>query len=69
MLGPVIHTPLLDRMSIQLQFTLGNTVSQCIDSLVPVHYTVYHYFIIVVHILINWEKNTISATNAVQTHL
>jgi len=25
MLGPVIHTPLLDRISIQLQFTLGNT--------------------------------------------
>jgi hypothetical protein len=25
MLGPVIRTPLLDRMSIQLQFTLGNT--------------------------------------------
>jgi hypothetical protein len=25
MLGPVIHTLLLDRMSIQLQFTLGNT--------------------------------------------
>jgi hypothetical protein len=24
MLGPVIHTPLLDRMSIQLQLTLGN---------------------------------------------
>jgi hypothetical protein len=26
MLGPVIRTPLLDRMSIQLQFTLRNTV-------------------------------------------
>ena len=26
MLGPVIRTPLLDRMSIQFQFTLGNTV-------------------------------------------
>jgi hypothetical protein len=25
MVGPVIRTPLLDRMSIQLQFTLGNT--------------------------------------------
>jgi len=25
MAGPVIRTPLLDRMSIQLQFTLGNT--------------------------------------------
>jgi hypothetical protein len=25
MMGPVIHTPLLDRMSTQLQFTLGNT--------------------------------------------
>jgi hypothetical protein len=25
MLGPVIRTPLLDRMSIQLQFTVGNT--------------------------------------------
>jgi len=25
MLGPVICTPLLERMSIQLQFTLGNT--------------------------------------------
>ena len=25
MLGPVIRTPLLDRMSIQLQFTFGNT--------------------------------------------
>jgi len=24
-LDPVIHTPLLDRMSIQLQFTLRNT--------------------------------------------
>jgi hypothetical protein len=27
MLGPVIPTPLLDRMSIQLQFTLGNTAN------------------------------------------
>jgi hypothetical protein len=27
MLGPVIRTPLLDRMSIQLQFILGNTAS------------------------------------------
>jgi hypothetical protein len=26
MLGPVIRTPLLDRMFIQLQFTLGYTV-------------------------------------------
>ena len=26
MLGPDIHTPLLDQMSIQLQFTFGNTV-------------------------------------------
>jgi hypothetical protein len=25
MVGPVIRTPLLDRMSIQHQFTLGNT--------------------------------------------
>jgi hypothetical protein len=28
MLGPVIRTPLVDRMSIQLQFTLGNTVAE-----------------------------------------
>jgi len=32
MLGPVICTPLLDRMSIQLQFTLGNAgVTLCVD--------------------------------------
>ena len=28
MLGPVIRTPLLDRISIQLQFTLGNTLTE-----------------------------------------
>jgi len=29
MLDPVIHTPLMDQMSIQLQFSLGNTVLFC----------------------------------------
>jgi hypothetical protein len=28
MLGPVIRTPLLDRISIQFQFTVGNTVTE-----------------------------------------
>jgi hypothetical protein len=31
MLGPVIRTPLLDQMSIQLQFTLGNTGCVVVD--------------------------------------
>ena len=32
MLGPGIRTPLLDRMSVQLQFTLGNAgVALCVD--------------------------------------
>ena len=31
MLGPVIHTPLLNQMSIQLQYTLGTTGIMSID--------------------------------------
>ena len=40
MLGPVIRTPLLDWMSIQLQFTLGNT---------EIHHrwTIHHYLMAV----------------------
>ena len=45
MLGPVICTPLMDQMSIQLQFTLGNTVNVKIVEFSPLM-VIFIYFLL-----------------------